>query len=121
MSDRDITKIVTIEPGKRGGKPCIRCMRITVYDVLKYLASGMTYQEILDDFPYPTQQDILACLSFAANIALNQAIPPLQKSVESSTPNQAITHPRSPFSPYKLNYNHQGIGSDTYHDSQPSR
>ncbi|NEO32564.1 MAG: DUF433 domain-containing protein [Symploca sp. SIO3C6] len=58
--------IITIEPGKRGGKPCIRGMRITVYDVLSYLASGMTYQEILEDFPYLTQEDILACLSYAA-------------------------------------------------------
>ena len=66
MPEQDIAKIITIEPGKRGGKPCIRGMRITVYDVLEYLASGMTYQEILDDFPYLTQQDILACLSFAA-------------------------------------------------------
>ena len=87
--------IITIEPGKRGGKPCIRGMRITVYDVLEYLASGMSQQEILDDFPYlycgcdenrsfpqPVSQDvnsgfhteqsitvddILACLSFAAS------------------------------------------------------
>ncbi|HAN76201.1 MAG TPA: hypothetical protein DCQ51_04605 [Planktothrix sp. UBA8407] len=59
--------IITIEPGKRGGKPCIRGMRITVYDVLSYLASGMTYEEILDDFPYLTQEDILACLSYAAD------------------------------------------------------
>jgi uncharacterized protein (DUF433 family) len=58
--------IITIEPGKRGGKPCIRGMRITVYDVLEYLASGMSQQEILKDFPYLTQEDILACLSFAA-------------------------------------------------------
>jgi uncharacterized protein (DUF433 family) len=58
--------IITIEPGKRGGKPCIRGMRITVYDVLEYLASGMSQQEILADFPYLTQDDILACLSFAA-------------------------------------------------------
>lgn len=59
--------VITIEPGKRGGKPCIRGMRITVYDVLSYLASGMTYEEILDDFPYLTQEDILACLSYAAD------------------------------------------------------
>lgn len=59
--------LITIEPGKRGGKPCIRGMRITVYDVLSYLASGMTYQEVLDDFPYLTQEDILACLSYAAD------------------------------------------------------
>lgn len=58
--------IITIEPGKRGGKPCIRGMRITVYDVLEYLASGMSQQDILKDFPYLTQEDILACLSFAA-------------------------------------------------------
>jgi uncharacterized protein (DUF433 family) len=58
--------IITIEPGKRGGKPCIRNMRITVYDVLEYLASGMTHQEILNDFPYLTEEDILACLRYAA-------------------------------------------------------
>ena len=58
---------ITLEPGKRSGKPCIRGMRITVYDVLSYLASGMTYQEILEDFPYLTQEDILACLSYAAD------------------------------------------------------
>lgn len=59
--------IITIEPGKRGGKPCIRGMRITVYDVLDYLASGTTHQEILDDFPYLTEKDIRACLSYAAD------------------------------------------------------
>ena len=59
--------IITIEPGKRGGKPCIRGMRITVYDVLEYLASGMKPEEILDDFPYLTQEDIQACLSYAAD------------------------------------------------------
>jgi len=58
--------IITMEPGKRGGKPCIRGMRITVYDVLEYLASGMTENEILQDFPYLTKEDILACLGFAA-------------------------------------------------------
>jgi uncharacterized protein (DUF433 family) len=59
--------IITIEPGKRSGKPCIRGMRITVYDVLSYLASGMTQDEILEDFPYLTATDILACLSYAAD------------------------------------------------------
>ena len=63
----DYRKIITIEPGKRGGKPCIRGMRMTVYDVLEYLASGMTQQEILEDFPYLTEEDILACLSYAAD------------------------------------------------------
>jgi uncharacterized protein (DUF433 family) len=58
--------IITIEPGKRGGRPCIRHMRITVYDVLDYLASGMTQEEILDDFPYLTAADIQACLRFSA-------------------------------------------------------
>ncbi len=58
---------ITIEPGKRGGKPCIRGMRITVYDVLSCLASGMTTQEILADFPYLTEDDIRACLSYAAD------------------------------------------------------
>jgi uncharacterized protein (DUF433 family) len=64
MNYRDI---ITIEPGKRGGKPSIRGMRITVYDVLSYLASGMSHEEILADFPYLTEQDILACLAYAAD------------------------------------------------------
>jgi uncharacterized protein (DUF433 family) len=58
--------IITIEPGKRGGRPCIRGMRITVYDVLSYMAAGMTHQQILADFPYLTQDDLQACLAFAA-------------------------------------------------------
>lgn len=58
---------ITIEPNKRGGKPCIRGMRITVYDVLEYLASGMSKAEILEDFPYLTHEDITACLAFAAD------------------------------------------------------
>lgn len=60
-------QIITIEPGKRGGKPCIRDLRITVYDILEYLASGMSMQEILEDFPTLTRDDILAALSFAAH------------------------------------------------------
>ena len=59
--------VITLEPGKRSGKPCIRGMRITVYDVLELLASGMTHEEILEDFPYLTNEDILACLSYAAD------------------------------------------------------
>ena len=58
---------ITIEDGKRGGKPCIRGLRITVYDVLDYLASGMTSEEILNDFPDLERDDILACLEFAAD------------------------------------------------------
>lgn len=63
----DYQSIVTIEPDKRGGKPCIRGMRITVYDVLGWLAAGMAIAEILDDFPELTETDILACLAFAAD------------------------------------------------------
>jgi uncharacterized protein (DUF433 family) len=59
-------KIITIEPDKRSGKPCIRGMRITVTDILEYLASGMTTQEILSEFPDLTSEDIMACLAFAA-------------------------------------------------------
>jgi len=63
----DYREIITIEPGKRGGKPCIRGMRITVYEVLSYLAAGMSEEEILRDFPYLTKEDILACLAYAAD------------------------------------------------------
>jgi uncharacterized protein (DUF433 family) len=59
--------IITIEPGKRGGKPCVRGLRITVYDVLEYLASGMTHGDILREFPYLTETDIRACLAYAAD------------------------------------------------------
>ncbi len=58
--------IITIDPGKRGGKPCIRNMRITVYDVLQWMASGMSRQDILDDYEELTLEDIQACLEFAA-------------------------------------------------------
>ena len=63
----DYRKFFTIEPGKRSGKPCIRGMRMTVYDVLDYLAGGMTPDEILEDFPDLTMDDIRACLAFAAD------------------------------------------------------
>jgi uncharacterized protein (DUF433 family) len=63
----DYAGIITIEPGKRSGKPCIRGMRITVQDILEYLASGMTIDEILQDFPELTRDDIRACLAFAAD------------------------------------------------------
>jgi uncharacterized protein (DUF433 family) len=59
--------IITLVPGTRSGKPTIRGMRITVYDVLSYIAAGMSHQQILDDFPYLTEEDILACLSYAAD------------------------------------------------------
>ena len=63
----DYSGIITIEPGKRGGKPCVRGLRVTVYDVLEYLASGMSHQEILVELPYLTEQDIRASLAFAAD------------------------------------------------------
>ena len=63
----DYRNYITIEPDKRSGKPCIRGLRITVQDVLEYLASGMTEEEILDDFPDLKREDIKACLAFAAD------------------------------------------------------
>ena len=63
----DYSKIITIEPGKRSGKPCIRGMRITVQDVFEYLAGGMTEDQILEDFPELTREDINACFAFAAD------------------------------------------------------
>jgi uncharacterized protein (DUF433 family) len=63
----DYSGIITIEPGKRSGKPCIRGMRITVQDILEYLAGGMTEEQILADFPELTSDDIKACLAFAAD------------------------------------------------------
>ena len=63
----DYSSIITIEPGKRSGKPCIRGMRITVQDILEYLAGGMTEEQILADFPDLTSADIKACLAFAAD------------------------------------------------------
>jgi len=63
----DYSKIITIEPGKRGGKPCIRGLRITVQDVLEYLAGGMNEEEILRDFSELRREDIKACLAFAAD------------------------------------------------------
>lgn len=63
----DYTKIITIEPGKRSGQPCIRGIRMTVGDVLSYLAAGMTQEEILAEWPDLTAEDIRACLAFAAD------------------------------------------------------
>ncbi len=63
----DYSKIITIEPGKRSGKPCIRGLRITVYDVLDYLAAEMTEAQILADFTALREEDIRACLAFAAD------------------------------------------------------
>jgi len=63
----DYKKIITIEAGKRGGKPCIRGMRITVYDILSWLASGMSNAEIIDQYPELVEEDIFAALSYAAD------------------------------------------------------
>ena len=63
----DYKDFITLEAGKRSGKPCIRGLRITVYDVLSYLAAGMTIEEIISDFPDLTRDDVLACLSYAAD------------------------------------------------------
>ena len=63
----DYARLITIDPGTRGGKPCIRGMRITVYDVLEYLAAGMSEDEIVRDFPELTREDIRASLAFAAD------------------------------------------------------
>ena len=66
--------IITIEPGKRGGKPCIRGLRITVGDVLGWLACGMTHREIIEDYPDVTEEDIRACLAYAADKERNAMI-----------------------------------------------
>jgi uncharacterized protein (DUF433 family) len=63
----DYRDIITIEPGKRGGRPCIRHMRITVADVLGWLATGLSHQQIVADFPELTEEDIRACLAYAAD------------------------------------------------------
>ena len=63
----DYTQFITIEPGKRSGQPCIRGMRITVRDVLEYLAGGMSVEELLGDFPELTTEDVRACLAYAAD------------------------------------------------------
>ncbi len=63
----DYRQYITFEPGKRSGQPCIRGLRMTVYDVLDYLAGGMTVEEVLEDFPDLTSDDIRACFAFAAD------------------------------------------------------
>ena len=63
----DYAQIITVEPGKRSGQPCIRGIRITVRDVLEYLAGGMSIEEVLEDFPELTSEDIRACLAYAAD------------------------------------------------------
>ena len=67
LGPMDYGQLITIDPGKRSGKPCIRGLRITVTDILEYLASGMSIPEILADFPELTDADVRACLAFAAD------------------------------------------------------
>ncbi len=67
-------EIITVEPDKRSGQPCIRGMRITVYDIFGYLASGMTVAEVLDDFPELTEMDIRACFAYAADKEKSQMV-----------------------------------------------
>ena len=84
--------IITIEPNKRGEKPCIRGMRMTVYDVLEYLASGMTENEVLEEFSFLTQDDIIACLVYGADGEdVSPKIRKLQNAlVMKKTPNERI-------------------------------
>ncbi len=77
FDDMDYSKIITIEPDKRSGKPCIRGTRMTVIDVLEYLAGGMTSEELIEEFPDLTLEDIHACLAFAADRERKLAILPL--------------------------------------------
>lgn len=72
----DYSRIITIEAGKRSGKPCIRGLRITVSDVLDYLASGMSKEQILGDFPELNEEDLRACLAFAADRERRLAVIP---------------------------------------------
>ena len=92
MEPFDYRKFITIEPGKRSGKPCIRGMRITVYDVLEYLAGGMTPEEVLTDFPDLTPDDIRACLAFAAD----QRESPLSSAPTTAAPPSVVPFDRTP-------------------------
>ena len=77
----DYKEIITIDPVKRGGKPCIRGLRITVYDILDQMASGMTGEEIIKDFPDLTLEDLRACLAFAADRERRTAFIPSEAAV----------------------------------------
>jgi uncharacterized protein (DUF433 family) len=84
---------ITIESGKRGGRPCIRGMRITVYDVLSNLAAGMAFAEILNDFPYLTAEDIQACLAYAAERDLERIenVAAIQKGLDDFEAGRSMT------------------------------
>jgi uncharacterized protein (DUF433 family) len=85
MSEKDYQGIITIEPGKRSGKPCIRETRMTVTDVLEYLAGGMKQEELLAEFPDLTADDIRACLAFAADRERKLATLPSTTSVKTTS------------------------------------
>ena len=75
----DYSRIITVEPGKRSGQPCIRGLRVTVYDVLEYLAGGTSQEELLVEFPELTSEDIRACFAFAADMGRRMRhVPPRQ-------------------------------------------
>ena len=89
----DYSHIITIEPDKRSGQPCIRGMRITVYDILEYLAGGMAYEEILDDFPELTIEDILASIAFVADRKRRFALVPLYGVVWTEEASKVVDEP----------------------------
>ena len=89
----DYSHIITIEPSKRFGRPCIRGMRITVYDILEYLAGGMAYEEILDDFPELTIEDILASIAFVADPKRRFALVPLGAVAWTEEAFEAVNEP----------------------------
>ena len=91
----DYSHIITIEPGKRSGQPCIRGIRMTVYDILEYLAGGMAYEEILDDFPDLTIEDILASIAFVADRKRRFALVPLHGVVWTEEASKAVDEPWS--------------------------
>ena len=93
----DYSHLITMEPDKRSGQPCIRGLRMTVQDVLEYLASGMSLEEILADFPDLTAEDIRACLAFAADRERRlRVVPPQMKLLFDQNLSRLITTNKSP-------------------------
>ena len=94
-SVNDYSHIITIEPGKRSGQPCVRGIRMTVYDILEYLAGGMAYEEILDDFPDLTIDDILASIAFVADRKRRFALVPLGAVAWTEEASKVVNEPWS--------------------------
>ena len=94
----DHSQIITIEPDKRSGQPCIRGIRMTVYDILEYLAGGMAYEEILDDFPDLTIDDILASIAFVADRKRRFALVPLGAVAWTEEASKVVDEPWSSIS-----------------------